>query len=139
MFVSIFHFLLLLSNNLSGGHRSIWKNGIRHKRANTWTMAMVFVLWYRHLIMGSSSHYNTNKKTTKNTIVRIKIKCDFPRHSPSVFSVRYKMVFDLYIFFLCFFVIHQTTNEWMNKIDGAEVIQNNTLRQLILVMNVSTH
>lgn len=57
--------------NQLGGHRSIWKIGIRHQRTNTRTMAMVFVLWHWHPPLGSISHYNTNKNTTKTTIVRI--------------------------------------------------------------------
>lgn len=52
-----------------GGHHPIRKNGILHKRTNTRTMVMVFVLRRRHLIMGSISHNNTDKKTTKTIIV----------------------------------------------------------------------
>lgn len=55
--------------SIQGGHHPIWKNGILHKRTNTRTMVMVFVLRHRHLIMGSISHYSTNKETTKNFIV----------------------------------------------------------------------
>lgn len=61
--------LLCTFHHRIGGHYPVRKDGILHKRSNTRTVVVVFVLWLRHPIVGSISHNHTNKKATKAPIV----------------------------------------------------------------------
>lgn len=125
-------FLIFSPCEFPGGHHSIRKNGILHERTITRTMAMVFVLRNRYLIMGSISHYNTNKKTTKTIIVS-----ESPLLEP-IAHWTYALV--NWLRFSCHFNAYSliVLPIPFDK-DGAEVIQSSTPRQLILAMNDSTH
>lgn len=108
--------MFLLSG--TGVHHPIRKNGILHKRINTRTMVVVFVLWHWHIAVGPTSNYGTNKKTTKNLIVSLAISLSCCLTSKKAKS---KTMFS------------------MLGTDGAVVIQNNTQQRSTLATSDSIH